>query len=153
MPITEFLQKPLPALRLAARTVTVRDWSEVGEAVGAAFGHVAGIIGDTPGTLHAPVASYSWTPDGLRIVVGYVYEGEARGGVEIAELPEESHALCTAHYGPVSGIGESWQALHAELEARGLRPGGPSRELYLRAGSEDQHDWVTELQQPVRPAD
>ena len=27
---------------------------------------------------------------------------------------------------------------------------GPCRELYVRAVSEDQSDWVTELQQPVR---
>jgi len=29
---------------------------------------------------------------------------------------------------------------------------GPCRELYVRAESEDQQDWVTELHQPVHQA-
>jgi hypothetical protein len=47
-------------------------------------------------------------------------------------------------------IAESWQELHSEIFARGLIHAGPCRELYVRAISEDQSDWVTELQQPVR---
>lgn len=51
-----------------------------------------------------------------------------------------------ALYGTVE---ESLQALHAEILARGFVPSGHCRELYVRATSEDQSDWVTELQQPV----
>jgi len=39
--------------------------------------------------------------------------------------------------------------VHEEVLARGLVPTGPCREVYVRAVSEDQADWVTELQQPV----
>ena len=49
-------------------------------------------------------------------------------------------------------IAESWQAIHSETLARDLELAGPCRELYVRAISEDQSDWVTELQQPVRRA-
>jgi effector-binding domain-containing protein len=47
-------------------------------------------------------------------------------------------------------IHESWQAVHTEILARGFVPDGPCRENYIRAESDDQADWVTELQQPVR---
>jgi effector-binding domain-containing protein len=46
-------------------------------------------------------------------------------------------------------IGESWQALHRWVSDNGYRYDGPCRELYVRAESDDQSDWVTELQQPV----
>ena len=52
----------------------------------------------------------------------------------------------------MSGIGASWQALHRWVVANGYTFTGPCRELYVRAESEDQADWVTELQQPVATA-
>jgi effector-binding domain-containing protein len=47
-------------------------------------------------------------------------------------------------------IGESWQAMHRWLVDNKYEYAGPCRELYVRAVSDDQQDWVTELQQPVR---
>ncbi|GAB3190727.1 GyrI-like domain-containing protein [Nesterenkonia suensis] len=152
MPITEFLEKPLPELRLAARTATVSDQAQVGGHIGPSFAAVAEVIGDSPGALDTPVACYTSETDGLRIVVGYAYDGEPHEAFSIVHLAGQEHALCTAHHGPVTGIHESWQALHAEMVSRGLEPSGPCRELYVRAESEDQHDWITELQQPVRDA-
>jgi hypothetical protein len=49
-------------------------------------------------------------------------------------------------------IAVSWQQIHTEIIARGFAPSGPCRELYVRAVSDDQSDWVTELQQPVARA-
>lgn len=67
-------------------------------------------------------------------------------------LPAVERAVCGIHLGPMSGIRDTWHALRAEMLARGFVPSGPCRELYVRAVSDDQSDWVTELQQPVMSA-
>ncbi len=57
----------------------------------------------------------------------------------------------------VGGILETPIATYAEIDAGmdvvvGCAWSGEPREAYVKAESEDQHDWVTELQQPVLPA-
>lgn len=146
----EIIEKPLPAVRLAARRAVVADQPEVARVVGPSFDAVSQIIGDQQGSLETPVALYEMVEDGLHIITGYAYTGPARDGIEIIELPAVEKAVCGVHLGSMEHIAESWQALHAEIFARGLIPSGPCRELYVRAVSEDQSDWVTELQQPVR---
>ncbi|MDS2172302.1 MerR family transcriptional regulator [Nesterenkonia sp. CL21] len=154
MPAVEIVTKSLPALRLAARTATVRDQPEVAGLVGPAFDAVAAVIGHIPGALETPVASYSLDERGLHVIVGYAYDGEPRDGVEIVSLPAVEKAFCSTHLGEISGIASSWQALHAETVARGAAPSGPCRELYLRADESGRSDeFVVELQQPVRPVD
>lgn len=145
----EIIEKPLPAVRLAARRTAVSDQPEVASVVGPAFDAVAGIIGDERGTLETPIALYETVEDGLQIVAGYAYAGPARDGIEVIELPAVENAVCGVHLGSMEHIAESWQALHSEIFARGLVHSGPCRELYVRAISGDQSDWVTELQQPV----
>lgn len=145
----EIIEKPLPAVRLAAQRAVVGSQPEVAGVVGPAFDAVAQVIGDVRGALETPIAEYDNTEDGLSITAGYAYAGSAREGFEIVELPAVDAAVCGVHLGPMSGIAESWQAIHAEILARGFVPSGACRELYVRAESEDQSDWVTELQQPV----
>lgn len=145
----EIIDKPLPAVRLAARRLFAQTQPEVAEVIEPAFDAVAALIGDRPGTLETPIAQYESTEDGLAIVAGYAYSGAEREGFEIVELPGADAAVCGIHLGAMSGIAESWQAIHNEIIARGFVPSGPCRELYVRAVSPDQSDWVTELQQPV----
>lgn len=145
----EIIEKPLPAVRLAAVRTVVADQPSVAGVVGPAFDTVAEIIGDTH-SLATPIAEYETLEDGLQVIVGYAYAGPARDGFEIVELPAAEEAVCGIHLGSMEHIAESWQAIHAEIFARGLVHDGPCRELYVRAVSEDQSDWVTELQQPVR---
>lgn len=145
----EIIEKPLPALRLAARRAVVTEQQQVAGVVGPAFDAVAAIIGDGRGALKTPVAQYDNLEDGLSIVTGYEYNGAAREGFEIVELPAEESAVCGIHLGSMASIAQSWQAIHTEILARGFVPSGPCRELYVRAVSDDQADWVTELQQPV----
>lgn len=148
----EIIEKSLPAVRLAARRAVVSDQPEVAGVVGPSFDAVAAIIGDEPGALTTPIAQYETIEDGLQIIVGYAYGGPAGDGFEIIDLPAADNAICGIHLGSMDRIAESWQAIHSEIFARGLVHAGPCRELYVRAISEDQADWVTELQQPVRPA-
>lgn len=148
----DIIKKSLPSVPLAARTPTVGEQPEIAGVVGPAFDSIAAIIGDACGTLETPIAVYSMTEDSTHVTVGYAYGGQARDGFEIITLPAEEQAFVTVHLGAMDRIHHSWQALHEEILARGFEPSGPCRELYVRAESEDQADWVTELQQPVRPA-
>ena len=149
MSSAEFIEKPLPAVRLIARTATV-PVGEVGQHVGPMFGAVEDGLPDPNGLLETPIAQYDLAGDGMHLTIGYAYSGEPVEGLEIVELAAEEHAVCGIHLGPTSGIPETWHALHAEMLARGFVPSGPCRELYVRSFPEDQSDWVTELQQPVR---
>lgn len=153
MPSLEIVHKPLPALRLAARRVTVREQPELGGVVGPTFDSVAEIIGGECGALDTPVAAYSMLDDGLEATIGYAYSGEPQEGFEVISLPAEEQAFAAVHLGEINGISRSWQALHEEILARGFEPSGPCRELYLRADESGRTDeFVVELQQPVRPS-
>lgn len=144
----EIIEKPLPAVRLAAHTASVPQ-AEVGDAVGPLFASIENVLGDECGALSTPIAQYRLTEDGMEITAGYAYNGDRRADFEFVDLPAVEVAICGVHLGAMDGIRESWDAVHSEILARGYVPNGPCRELYVRAVSEDQSDWVTELQQPV----
>lgn len=148
----EIVQKSLPPLRLAAHETRVGARHEIAGFVGPAFDSIAEVIGTTCGTLETPVVQYANDEDGIAVTVGYAYRGPENPSFDIIELPAFETAFCGIHLGSMEGIASSWQALHAELVARGFEPSGPCRELYVRAESSDQADWVTELQQPVHKA-
>jgi DNA-binding transcriptional MerR regulator len=148
MSTVEIIEKPLPAVRLAAHVASVPE-DEVGAAVGPLFESVENVLGDECGALSTPIAQYELTEDGMEITAGYAYGGERREGFELVDLPAVELAICGVHLGSMDRIRETWGAVHAEIIARGFVPSGPCRELYVQAVSEDQSDWVTELQQPV----
>ena len=148
----EIIEKPLPAIRLAARSAVVAEQPEVPGVVGPLFDSVAAILvpAGVPGGV--PVAEYDMGEDGLRITAGFAHSGPVPDGAEAVDLPAVPAAVCGVHLGSMEHIGESWQAVHAEIIARGFTLSGPCREVYLRSESTDQADWVTELQQPVARA-
>lgn len=149
MSTAELVTKSLPAVRLAAVTTTVGDRPEIAAAIEPMFDRTASAVAAAGGSLATPMAVYEYDEDDLRITAGFAYAGAPLEGVDIVELPEVEQAACAVHLGPMAGIGGSWQALHQAIGAHGKRPSGPCRELYVRAESPDQADWVTELQQPV----
>ncbi|MFE6996291.1 MerR family transcriptional regulator [Microbacterium sp. NPDC057659] len=148
----EAIEKPLPAVRLAARTAVAPDQPSVGPLVGPLFDAVADALASTGAALTTPIATYESREDGMHITVGFAYSGDPVDGVEIVELPAVASAVCGVHLGTMEGIADSWMALHEEVLGRGAVPSGAGREVYLRSESEDQRDWVTELQQPVASA-
>lgn len=148
MSTVEIVEKPLPAVRLAAHVTTVSE-DEVGESVGPLFSGIEEVLGDQRGALDTPIAQYDLGENGMTITAGYAYGGSPRPEFEIVELPALDRAICGIHLGSMDRIRDTWSAVHAEIIARGFVPSGPCRELYVRAVSEDQSDWVTELQQPV----
>ena len=146
----DYVIKTVPAVRLVARSATV-DPAAIGTFVGPTFDAIAREIGHVSGALATPIATYAETEEGMSIVVGYATNVEAPAGTEIVDLPQQS-AVCGVHLGPMATIHESWQALHRWIVENGYTFDGPCRELYVRAESTDQADWVTELQQPIRQA-
>jgi len=143
----DYVVKTVPSMRLAARTGTV-DADRVGEHIEPMFEAVAAGLRDVCGSLSTPIATYAETEAGVDVVVGYAYGGPAPAGTEVVELPAVT-AVCGVHLGPMARIQESWQELHRWVINNGYNFAGPSREFYVRAESDDQADWVTELQQPV----
>lgn len=147
----EIVEKPLPAVRLAAETAVVAEQEQVSGVIGPIYDRVARALGPALGRATA-IAQYDIGDGGMQLVAGFTYGGEARDGLEIVDLPPVGTAMCGVHLGGMDRIAETWQALHAEIVARGYTPSGPCRELYLRSEPEPQIDWVTELQQPVTRA-
>ena len=143
----DYVVKSVPAVRLAARTATV-DHDSVGEHIEPMFEAVGAALRHICGSLSTPIATYAETEAGMDIVVGYAYSGPPPEGTEVVELSEAS-AVCGVHLGPMTRIQESWQDLHRWVVNNGYTFAGPCREFYVRAESDDQLDWVVELQQPV----
>lgn len=144
----DYVVKPVPAVRLAALTDTL-DPAELGQRIGPMFDQVQSALDGARASLATPIATYAEAEAGMDVVVGYVYDGAPLPGLEVVDLPAAT-AVCGVHLGPMSRISEPWQAMHRWSVDNNYEYGGPCRELYVRAESEDQEDWVTELQQPVQ---
>ncbi|WP_226344273.1 MerR family transcriptional regulator [Agilicoccus flavus] len=147
---TDYVLKTVPAVRLAALRATL-DPDSVGEHVGPMFRRVEEALSPTGANLRVPMATYDFTDTGMNVVVGFAHDGEPPAGLEVVDLPVTT-AVCGVHVGPMTTIGESWQQLHRWIVDGEHDFAGPCRELYVRSESEDQADWVTELQQPVTTA-
>lgn len=145
---TDYVVKQVPAVHLAAVSATV-DPAELGQHVEPMFIRVQSALQAAGASLATPMATYAEAEDGLDVVVGYAHEGAPPAGLDAVDLPS-ANAVCGVHLGPMDRIRESWQGLHRWLVDNGYEYDGASRELYVRAESQDQKDWVTELQQPVR---
>ncbi len=149
MSTIEIIEKPLPAVRLAAATGRPENGDMAG-LVSGLFERAQRAIGDAEGAFDVPIAVYDFGEGGMHVTAGFEWSGPAPDGLEIVELPSVAEAVCGIHLGAMAGIGASWQAVHVEIAARGMTPAGPNREFYVRAApDEDQSAWVTELQQPV----
>ena len=145
----EFVVKQAVPRRILALTGLAARQAEVPQVVGPMFGAVADAIRDAGERADLGIASYAMRPDGgLDIVAGFVWDGAEIPGFDIIELPEVLVAS-TTHYGVMATIGESWGALMRWVDSNGFGMSGPGREIYLKAASEHQRDWVTELQQPI----
>lgn len=149
MSTLETSEKPLPFVRLASLTETVASQPEVAAVVGPLFDRVADALRDAGAMPGLPIAEYDMNKHGVRITVGFVYDGPAVDGVVIVELPAVESAFTTTHLGTMSTIDDSWSALNTAIAEGGATAVGACREVYLRSESEDQADWITELQQPI----
>ncbi|MCW2525614.1 MAG: hypothetical protein JWM76_474 [Pseudonocardiales bacterium] len=143
----DYVVRTVPSVRLVAQTATLHP-AQLADHIGPMFDTVAAELRPVPGALNTPIATYAETDTGMDVVVGYVYDGPPPAGTEVKQLPE-ARAVCGVHLGPMRGIQTSWQGLHQWVLDNGYGFAGPCREVHLRAESEDQADWITELQQPI----
>jgi DNA-binding transcriptional MerR regulator/effector-binding domain-containing protein len=154
--LDSYTEQALPAVRVVQLSGRVSDGQQVGEVVGPLFGQVDHAVHAAHLDPAGPSIGH-YTMDGDAMVAAAAYPvgpdigpAEAEGaGLELAELAAEPRALVTTLRGPLSGIGEAWQTLSREVEARGLSFAGPCREIYHVAEMDDPDHWVIELQQPV----
>ncbi|WP_413319532.1 MerR family transcriptional regulator [Agrococcus sp. 1P02AA] len=145
----EIITKPLQAVRLASLSVVIEQPEETAAHVERIFAEAQGRIEAAGGSLATPIAVYDTDERGMRVTAGYAIDAQV-DGLDSVELPAVPLGACAVHLGPMSGIRDTWEALHRGLEARGMRSSGAARELYVRAAPEhDQSAWVTELQVPV----
>jgi DNA-binding transcriptional MerR regulator len=74
------------------------------------------------------------------------------GGLSEVELPEVPAAATIIHRGSMDDVLVTGQALARWIDANRYQSAGYPRELMVE-WSPDRKSWVTELQQPIRPAD
>lgn len=143
----QFTLTSLPEIRLAQLTGQVTEQPEIAGVIGPLFERlVAAYDGRLPGR---SVAWYAGDGDRLRLAAAVEEHGEAPPGVETETLPAVARAVVTTYRGPISGIGDAWQALGAHLAEHGHQPAGICREIYHEIHLDGAHDEVIELQQPV----
>jgi DNA-binding transcriptional MerR regulator len=78
-------------------------------------------------------------------------EAVAQDGFSVVDLPEVERAATIIHHGAMDDVLPTGQALARWIDASAHRSVGYARELTLE-WSPDRKQFVTELQQPVRPA-
>jgi DNA-binding transcriptional MerR regulator len=97
------------------------------------------------------IAYYEDTGDDAIVVhaaVPMVAEPGGDHGFSVVDLPEVATAAVIIHHGAMDDVLSTGQALARWIDASGYRSVGYARELTLE-WSEDQDQWVTELQQPI----
>ncbi|MFW6097920.1 MAG: MerR family transcriptional regulator [Chloroflexota bacterium] len=90
---------------------------------------------------------------------------QGNGRVETRRLPGEAQMACLVHTGRYDGLAEAFTVLLNWIEANEFNIVGPTREVYLRFGADQEaytlpdvyvtevdEEFVTELQVPVRDA-
>lgn len=143
----DYVVKTIPSVRLVGRTATLAP-DQLAAHIEPMFDAVGRALTAVGGSLATPIATYAESEAGMDTVVGYAWSGPPPHGTEVIELASAS-AVCGVHLGPMTDIQDSWQQLHRWVIDNGYAFAGACRELYVKAESDDQHDWVTELQQPV----
>jgi DNA-binding transcriptional MerR regulator len=149
--------KALPAVRVAELT---------GLAAGYYPEAITPVIRPLYGTLHERLARagvratgpnlayYDDAPDGVVVHACVPVDALPDGtGLDLVELPAVPKAATVLHRGPMDDVLPLVQALARWIEDNGYQPAGASRELTVACPGDDPAEWVTELQEPVVPAD
>lgn len=148
----EYVEKNLPAVRLAQLSDVVGDVTEIGPRIGPMFASLATSLPAAGVSIDRPsIAWYEADGDRTRIAAGWpTHLDEVRvSEVQVEDLPDVPRALTVIHRGSVETIDTAWQGLVQQAEALGLTPVGRCREVYLETPMDAPEEWVVELQQPV----
>jgi DNA-binding transcriptional MerR regulator/predicted transcriptional regulator YdeE len=153
----EFVEKALPAVRVAQIVDSVTDLPDIGPKIGPMFQRLATALAENGLAPDQPALSW-YHPHDDRMQVAAAFPVAltqtptelAGAGVEVSALDAVERAVTVLHHGSMDTIGETWQALIRHIEDKGYQTTGISREVYLHTPlDEDPATWVTELQQPL----
>ena len=108
--------------------------SEIGEAMGPAFGQVFGWVGaEGVAPLSMPMCVYHEMSDPITFRAGVMLSeadaARAKGPIKSGVLPTE--AVTGIHTGAYSGLGGTHKALWSHMEKAGLTPAMPVWEVYI----------------------
>lgn len=147
----EFTITELPRLELAQLSARVSDMAEIEQEIGPMFDRVVGTLMEAGFDLPSPgVAHYTVDGDGMIAAAAeQVAPDDVPDGLEAAVLDAVPQAVTLRlEADDLAGIQAAWQSLVSEVERRGLRPVGTSREVYHET-PQDGGRWIVDLQQPV----
>lgn len=152
-PVHTFTEASLPELRVAQLSATITEMAEIENEIGPMFDRVgAALTAAGIATVGPGVATYTDSPEGLIAAAAeQIGDAPVPSPLQEARVAAVPRALVTRYDAvDLAGIQQAWQALVTEVDARGLRPSGPSRELYIETPFDrDGARWVVDLQQPV----
>jgi effector-binding domain-containing protein len=159
MPEDEVVIKSLPTLRVAELTDIAAGFTP--EAIGPVIKPLCAELGrrlqasqlQPSGQLLAYYEQPSDTEDQVVVhaAIPVIGDQQAEDGLPVLELPGCEQAATIVHRGSMDDVLGTLAVLARWIEANGYADAGAPRELYLEC-PDDPNDWVTELQQPVRPA-
>jgi DNA-binding transcriptional MerR regulator len=96
------------------------------------------------------MAYYEDAPEGgVRVHATFPVNVAAVEGADVVDLPGIERAATIMHHGPMDNVLSTVQTLANWIEENGHTSAGYNREVTLK-WSEDESEWVTELQEPLR---
>jgi DNA-binding transcriptional MerR regulator/effector-binding domain-containing protein len=155
------LQHPIEDRSLEPILVAIVRWSgsydESGKAVGRVLRRFGRLAAGSPFNLYYDLEYKDGDAD-VASGVPLRQQGRASAAAPpfaVLTLPAV-RALCLRHRGPYAEIDRSYARVLAEVQARGLQPTAPSREIFLKGPGllfrGNPRDYLTEIQVPVSTA-
>jgi DNA-binding transcriptional MerR regulator len=159
-PVEGIVVKPLAPVRVAELTGTAAGYQpeDISPLIGTLYHELGCLLASADVDVAGPPLAY-YEDSGSRpgaIVVHAAFPVAADLGLadafSVVDLPAVTGAATVIHRGSMDEVLPTVQALARWIDRNGYTSLGYAREITLE-WSPDRHNWVTELQQPVRPAD
>jgi DNA-binding transcriptional MerR regulator len=155
MPSDDVVIKSIPAVRVAELSGLAAGFrpEDIGPVIKPLYDRLGELLKQADlDPAGIPIAYYEAAPDGVIVhaAIPVAAEPDSRHGFAMVDLPEIPNAATIVHRGSMDLVMPTVQTLAQWIEANGYQSDGYSRELYLECPA-DGDQWVTELQEPVRP--
>jgi DNA-binding transcriptional MerR regulator len=157
VPVDGVVIKRLAPIRVAELTGTAASFQpeDITPVIQPLYQDLFARICDVGLVIGPGIAYYEDSPtrDGAVVVHAAVQVATQPGGqagFTVVDLPGVDRAATIVHHGAMDDVLPTGQALARWIDASGHRSTGYARELMVE-WSPDPEQWVTELQQPIRP--
>jgi effector-binding domain-containing protein len=154
MPTYDIVIKTVPAIKVAARRVTIPTNDQVPEYLGPAYTEVYNYIreqglkedGLCMTLWHSPADVYANEDAEAIVAIDRLVPGTDQ--VKVYELPP-TQVAAVVHHGSFEEFTQGHAALLEWIDANGYRIVGPYREIYIKHEKNNLSDTITEIQFPV----